>query len=280
MTFKGLLNYYSEKCEKLNKELSSVKILLLDYFKINNTTLYLQYEQEISENDLLVFNKLSDKYLYENIPVQYLIGYTYFYNLKFKVNPHVLIPRFETEILVDEILKRVSNKETLDILDIGTGSGCIAISLKKNLPLSKIEGIDISKEAIDIATENSDLNNLEVIFYQSDLFNNVSKNKKYDIIVSNPPYIPFDGEVDQLVFNNEPHLALFAGENGLYFYREIIKQSQQFLKQNGMLAFEIGYNQKDDLICLIEKYLPNSSYEFIKDFNHYDRVVFIYPNVR
>lgn len=280
MTFKQLLDYYSDKCLELNKEISSIKILLLDYFKIDNTQLYLKYHEHIKQEDLDSFIELANKYLLENIPVQYIIGYTYFYNLKIKVNKNVLIPRFETELLVEEVIKRVSLEDKIDILDIGTGSGCIALALKANLPNTNILAIDISQEALNVAQENAKINQIDVQFLQSDIFSNIPNFQKFDIIVSNPPYIGINDEVDSIVINNEPHLALFAKEDGLYFYQQILQQAPNYLKPKSMLAFEIGYNQKEALEALINKYFPNSQYEFVKDFNHIDRIVFIYQDAR
>ena len=142
------------------------------------------------------------------------------------------------------LLKRVSLEDKIDILDIGTGSGCIALALKANLPNTNILAIDISQEALNVAQENAKINQIDVQFLQSDIFNNIPNFQKFDIIVSNPPYIGINDEVDSIVINNEPHLALFAKEDGLYFYQQILQQAPNYLKPKSMLAFEIGYNQK------------------------------------
>ena len=173
------------------------------------------------------------KELESGIPVQYIVGNTNFYGYDFKVNRNTLIPRFETELLVEKTynyIKKYFNKDNIRILDIGTGSGCIAITLNKLLNSCDITGIDISSEALEVAKENNISNNTNVKFIESDIFSNVSD--KYDVIISNPPYISYgDTEVMDIVKNNEPHLALYAKDNGLYFYDKIIKDSSKYLRQ-------------------------------------------------
>ena len=189
------------------------------------------------------------KELESGIPVQYIVGNTNFYGYDFKVNRNTLIPRFETELLVEKTynyIKKYFNKDNIKILDIGTGSGCIAITLNKLLNSSDITGIDISSEALDVAKENNISNNTNVKFIESDIFSNVSD--KYDVIISNPPYISYgDTEVMDIVKNNEPHLALYAKDNGLYFYDKIIKDSSKYLNDKFIMAFEIGYKQGKDI---------------------------------
>ena len=156
------------------------------------------------------------KELKEGRPVQYIIGNVDFYNINLLVNENVLIPRFETEYLVEKTINYAKNlKEPLDILDIGTGTGAIAISLVKNLSCNVL-ATDISKKALEIANENAKRNNVKINFKQSDILENVKG--KFDIIISNPPYISKDEIIDPLVKNNEPHIALYADNNGLYFY--------------------------------------------------------------
>ena len=164
------------------------------------------------------------KELESGIPVQYIVGNTNFYGYDFKVNRNTLIPRFETEILVEKTynyIKKYFNKDNIKILDIGTGSGCIAITLNKLLNSSDITGIDISSEALEVAKENNISNNTNVKFIESDIFSNVSD--KYDVIISNPPYISYgDTEVMDIVKNNEPHLALYAKDNGLQLLPRVV----------------------------------------------------------
>ena len=201
------------------------------------------------------------KELESGIPVQYIVGNTNFYGYDFKVNRNTLIPRFETD--------------NIKILDIGTGSGCIAITLNKLLNSCDITGIDISSEALEVAKENNIINNTNVKFIESDIFSNVSD--KYDVIISNPPYISYDDiEVMDIVKNNEPHLALYAKDNGLYFYDKIIKDSSKYLNDKFIMAFEIGYKQGKDITKIVNKYYKDINMSVEKDYSGRDRFVFIW----
>jgi len=184
------------------------------------------------------------KKLKEGIPVQYIVGNVDFYGNIFKVNKNVLIPRFETEQLVYETYQRIKDKNNLNIVDLGTGSGCIAITLSKLLGY-EIDAVDISKEALEVAKENNSLNNTKVNFYLGDMLKPL--NKKYDVIISNPPYIAYDEEIMDIVKNNEPHLALYADNNGLACYEKILSNCKNYLNENAIIAFEIGASQAKDI---------------------------------
>ena len=218
------------------------------------------------------------KELESGIPVQYIVGNTNFYGYDFKVNRNTLIPRFETELLVEKTynyIKKYFNKDNIKILDIGTGSGCIAITLNKLLNSCDITGIDISSEALEVAKENNISNNTNVKFIESDIFSNVSD--KYDVIISNPPYISYgDTEVMDIVKNNEPHLALYAKDNGLYFYDKIIKDSSKYLNDKFIMAFEIGYKQGKDITKIVNKYYKDINMSVEQDYSGRDRFVFIW----
>ena len=213
------------------------------------------------------------KKLKTGYPAQYIIGDVNFYGNKILVNENVLIPRFETELLVEKTINYI--KETFNgnikILDIGTGSGAIAISLKKAFPNSEVTAIDISEEALKVAKENAKLNNVEINFIKSDILSNVKG--KFDVVISNPPYIDYDEKIDEKVRKYEPHLALFADDNGLYFYKEIFKNIKSFLKGKFLLAFEIGEKQGKILEEEALKYFNNVFIE--KDFPGKDRFLFI-----
>ena len=185
------------------------------------------------------------------IPVQYIVGNVDFYGNTFKVNKNTLIPRFETELLIEKTIKYINKyfNNEIKILDIGTGSGCIAITLNKLLDNSMVTAVDISKDALDVARENNKINNTDVNFIESDVFSNI--NDKYDVIISNPPYISYDEDIMDVVYNNEPHMALYADYNGLYFYDKIIRESSKYLKDRFIMAFEIGYKQLTDIVNLI-----------------------------
>jgi len=208
------------------------------------------------------------------VPVQYIVGNVDFYGNIINVNKNVLIPRFETELLVDKTIKLINKyfDKKVDILDIGTGSGCIAISLYKEVD-SNIDGIDISNDALSVARENNILNNTNVNFYQSDVFSNVSG--KYDVIISNPPYIAYNEEIMDIVRDNEPHSALYAEDNGLYFYDKILRECIDYLNDKFIIAFEIGYTQGDSIRDIVYKYLDNVNVMIEKDYSNRDRFVFI-----
>lgn len=217
------------------------------------------------------------KELKSGIPVQYIVGNTNFYGYDFKVNRNTLIPRFETELLVEKTynyIKKYFNKDKVKILDIGTGSGCIAITLNRLLDDSDVTGVDISSEALEVAKENNISNNANVKFIESDLFSNV--NERYDVIISNPPYISYDEEIMNIVWNNEPHLALYAPDNGLYFYDKIIKDSSKYLNDKFIMAFEIGYKQGEDIVKIVNKYYKDTNISVEKDYSGRDRFVFIW----
>ena len=214
------------------------------------------------------------KLLEQGIPVQYIVGEVDFYGSIFKVNNNVLIPRFETEQLVELVIEYINDNfsKKVDILDIGTGSGCIAITLKKNLNCN-VSAIDISDSAIDVAKNNAKINNVDINIFKSDILNNVDG--KYDVIVSNPPYISYDEEIMDIVKNNEPHNALYADNNGLYYYEEILKNCKKNLNDKFIIAFEIGSTQAKKIKEYANNYLDNINVYVKKDLNNLDRFVII-----
>lgn len=219
-----------------------------------------------------------------NEPLQYILGSQEFMGLNFKVNTSVLIPRQDTEILVETILNNLPSLKKISILDIGTGSGCIAISLAHFIKNSYIVALDISKTALEVAYYNACDNKVvdKIYFLESDLLSSfedpnsklvdIIKNK-FDIIVSNPPYISLDEmkTLDKEVFHFEPHSALYGGIDGLDFYKKIITQSTNFLKPNGLLTFEVGYNQSMSVSSLMKD--TYKDIKIIKDLNKIDRVI-------
>ena len=214
------------------------------------------------------------KQLENGIPVQYIVGNVDFYGLNIKVNKDVLIPRFETEELVEKTINYISKyfDKKVDIIDLGTGSGCISIALKKNID-SNIDAIDISENALKVAKENALNNNVDINFICKDMVQPL--NKKYDVIISNPPYLRDESEVEEIVRNNEPDLALYASDDGMYFYKEILNNYKNNLKDKFIIAFELGYNQADYLSEFASNLYPNSKVIIENDLTGYKRFLFI-----
>ena len=213
------------------------------------------------------------KQLNKGIPVQYIVGNVDFYGYEFKVNKNVLIPRFETEELVNRTINYIKQYiPNPKIVDLGTGSGCIAITLSKELDIS-VDAVDISDKALEVAKQNNEMNKSKVTFYQGNMLEPL--NKKYNVIISNPPYISRNEEIQDLVKNNEPELALYADNDGLYYYEEILKNASNYLEEKYLIAFEIGYLQGEKIKDLALKYLNNINVSIEKDLSEKDRFVFI-----
>ena len=241
-----------------------------------NKIVNLGYSRLEAEELLSVSNNIEEDYkkLLNKYPIQYLIGYVNFYGYKINVNEDVLIPRYETEFLVEKTIKYYKKlfNNKVSILDIGTGSGAISIALKKNIDCD-VTACDISKKALEMAKNNAKSNNVDINFIESDIFNNI--NDKYDIIISNPPYIANNEEVEYSVDKYEPHLALYANDNGLYFYKEIIKNASKYLNDKFIVAFEIGYQQADDIIKIVDNNFTDVKTIIEKDLSGKDRYLFI-----
>lgn len=214
------------------------------------------------------------KLLKQGIPVQYIIGNVDFYGNTIYVNKNVLIPRFETELLVDKTIRYIKNnyQEKIDILDLATGSGCIGITLKKEID-STVDASDISMKALDTAKDNATKNNVNINFINSDMLSNITK--KYDVIISNPPYLTREDDIMDIVKNNEPEIALYAEDNGLYYYDVILKNVENNLKDKFIIAFEIGYTQANSIKEMALKYLKDINVKIEKDYSNRDRFIFI-----
>ena len=215
--------------------------------------------------------------LNKGIPVQYIVGNVDFYGNIIEVNENVLIPRFETEELVSKLIDYIHEyfDKKIDIVDIGTGSGCIALTLKKQLDCN-MTAVDISAKALEVSKKNAINNDVDIDFIEGDMLTPLTK--KYDCIVSNPPYISYDEEIMDVVKNNEPHIALYADNDGLYYYEEILKNAKEYLNKKSIIAFEIGYTQGKRIKELKDKYLPNAIFKLERDMQGKDRFVFIFIN--
>ena len=219
----------------------------------------------------IILNKIKKGY-----PIQYLIGDVNFYGNKIIVNKNVLIPRYETEFLVDLVLKNLTNETKYKILDIGTGSGCIAISIAKKLTNSQVEGIDISRKALRVANKNKRINNVNNLkFSKQNVFKCINFDD-YSVIVSNPPYVSYDEKVG-IETKYEPQKAIFADRKGLIFYEEIIKKAS-ISKNVKHIFFEIGMLQSKQIKEIKNEYLSNFKFETIKDLSGKDRYIHIYLN--
>lgn len=251
------------------------KMLLSSYLDVNPLELLTILDKEV-DSDIEKLYKSSLEALKENKPIQYVIGNVNFYGLKFIVNKNVLIPRFETEELVEQVVEYTKdlNKDKIKILDLGCGSGAIGLTLKSILKDSEVTLVDISKEALEIAKLNANNLNLDVTFIESDWFSNV-KLEQYDIIVSNPPYIRTDEEIEEIVKNNEPSLALYGGVDGLDCYRKILANIKPYLNNKFLIAFEIGESQKEEIYDIVNKYLKDIEIICKKDLYGRNRMIFV-----
>lgn len=278
MTYQSFIKSMQDKAYENGKEESAVILILEAVTKLETNFLYMKMNEEIEEDIINKFKDIFNKYLFDNKPVQYLIGYSTFYGYDFIVNNNVLIPRFETEELVENVLYRYDEhfkgKKVL-VCDLACGSGCIGITLDKEEPNMEVIATDISNEALEVAKMNNEKLNANVKFLQGDMLEPV-KNYKFDIFVSNPPYIPNDELVDPLVKDNEPNIALFGGSDGMKFYDIILKGVKPLLKEKAIIAFEHGYDKKEEMLALAKKYFPNSKAEVLKDLEGKDRMTFIY----
>ena len=255
------------------------KMLLANFLEVNPLELLTILDKEVDEDKINLY-KESLKALKENRPIQYVIGHVNFYGLKFKVNNSVLIPRFETEELVENI-KNYLEKNNLTnpkILDLGCGSGVIGLTLKHFFKDANVTLVDISEEALEVAQDNAKSLDLDLNFIKSNWFESIPIDK-YDVIVSNPPYIKTDEEIEEIVKNNEPHLALYGGKDGLDCYRNILKDITNYLKDDYLIALEIGYLEKEDLKELIKNTIPDSKIIVKKDLSNKDRMLFVEKNI-
>ena len=246
---------------------------------MDGATFFAKLNEEIPDDLKNVYDHAIYLYLNHHLPVQHIIGYTYFYGYKIKVNDKVLIPRPETEELVSYVMQTyddVFNGKHVDLVDVGTGSGAIAIASAKEEPKFKIVATDISEDALLVAKENALQNNAKIEFIKGNMLEPlIEKNLKFDILVSNPPYIPDDEYVDDIVKNNEPNIALFGGSDGMYFYNEILSKANKILRDKNIILFEHSYSKKKEMLALAKKYFPKGKVEVIQDLNGKDRFTII-----
>ena len=251
------------------------KILIAELLNCNPLELLNYLEKRIPEEKVELL-KREIKALEENTPLQYVLGNVNFYGNKFYVDERVLIPRFETEELVENTIKYINRffTEPVDIIDLGCGTGVIGLTLEKKVSTKTVDLVDISSSALEVARKNCGNLNSNANIIQSDMFSAV--NKKYDVIISNPPYIKTNEEIEDIVKENEPSIALYAGEDGLDCYKKILENIKEHIKEKSLIAFEIGMRQANDIQKLVNKYLPDSKTEVKKDMSGKDRMFFIF----
>lgn len=264
---------FEEKLIAQGEEAESLSFVYRSLKNLSFTDFVFALQHEVTEEEE-VFVKGIFQQLAAHKPAQYIIGHADFFGIRLKVDERVLIPRPETEELVELILAE-NSEESLKVLDIGTGSGAIALALAKNRPDWSVSAADISQDALDLASENAKKQNLQIFLKKSDCFTEISE--KYDIIVSNPPYISREdeSEIGLNVLHSEPHLALFADEDGLAIYRRIAEDAKDYLKDGGKIYLEIGYKQGQSVPELFKKYLPEKRVRTLKDQFGQDRMVVV-----
>ncbi|MFR6100387.1 peptide chain release factor N(5)-glutamine methyltransferase [Longibaculum muris] len=284
MTVRELIRQSEAMLDETNKDCNVAKVLFYHLANKEPHQLYLMMDEEVDEKLYDAFQEGMKRYM-AGEPIQYIKGKETFFSRDFIVNENVLIPRYETEELVENILYKIDDYfddyDSIDLCDVGTGSGAIAISLALEEPKLKVTATDISEEALEVARLNARELSAQVDFYQGDMLKPlIKRNIKVDIFVSNPPYIPNEQEIENVVKDNEPHVALFGGNDGLYFYRKIFSQVHEVIKERALLAFEMGFDQRELMSEAVEHYFPNVPYEIIKDINGKDRMLFIYYNLK
>lgn len=254
------------------------KILVAEALGCNPLELLNHLEETIPEEKVDLLKKEIDA-IKNNKPLQYVLGNVNFYGNKFYIDERVLIPRFETEELVENTVTYINKffTEPVDIIDLGCGSGVIGLTLEKKVSTKSVDLVDISNKALEVTKINCKNLNSNANIIQSDMFDAI--NKKYDVIISNPPYIKTKEEIEDIVKNNEPHIALYAGDDGLDCYKKILKNIKNHMKEKCLIAFEIGYTQANDIKNLISKYLPDSKIEIKQDMSEKDRMVFIFSGI-
>lgn len=284
MTVRELIRQSEAMLDEKDKDCNVAKVLFYHLANKEPHQLYLMMDEEVDEDLYGAFQAGMKRYM-AGEPIQYIKGKETFFSRDFIVNENVLIPRYETEELVENILYKIDDYfedyDSIDLCDVGTGSGAIAISLALEEPKLKVVATDISEEALEVAKLNAKELTAKVDFYQGDMLEPlIDRHIKVDIFVSNPPYIPNEQEIESVVKDNEPHVALFGGKDGLYFYRQIFSRAKEVIKDRALLAFEMGFDQRELMNEAVEYYFPDTPYEIIKDMNGKDRMLFIYYHLK
>ncbi len=281
--FSASVRKYERLCEQNDIPPETVMAYLVEISQRERYNLYANFEEEMpaaleEEFDAGMARILKDE------PMAHVLGYSWFYGYKMIVNGDVLIPRVETEELCARILARIDeffpDYEKVECADVGTGSGAIAIAVAKEEPKVVMHATDISEEALVTARKNAEINEAKIDFTAGDMLEPlIAQGRKLDVLISNPPYIPADEQMEKSVVDFEPHVALFGGSDGLYFYRRIFERCREVLKDRAFMAFEMGWDQRARMSALVEEMLPGMEYEIIRDMSGKDRMLFVYHNL-
>ncbi len=279
MTFREAVRMYEKKCGACGVPEETVLAFLVEITNQERYNLYLHYEEEMPEEILHAFSSGMERILRQE-PMAHVLGYSWFYGYKFTVNREVLIPRPETEELCAGILARIDRffpAGEVACADVGTGSGAIAITVSLEEPRVRMDATDISETALETARINAANNGADIRFLCGDMLEPLKKDgKKYDVLISNPPYIPEEEVMETSVVDFEPHVALFGGEDGLKFYRQIFSECREVLKPRAFMAFEMGWNQREAMSALLKEVLPEAEFEIVRDMNGKDRMLYVY----
>ncbi len=278
-SYRQVLREAKERLYEANQGEQAAQLLMLELSNLQAHNLYMEYDEEVPSELLQAFEQGIAR-MEQGEPLGHVLGFEWFYGYRFTVNKDVLIPRPETEELVANILAAYDELfagAQVQVIDVGTGSGAIAIALSKEEANLQVAASDISAAAIAVAKQNAEQNEAQVAFYTGDMLQPfIDQGIRCDILVSNPPYIPAHEQMEHSVVDYEPHVALFGGEDGLKFYRQIFANAHQVLKEKAMLAFEMGYDQGERLTALAKQYFPDARIEVLKDLSGKNRMLFIY----
>lgn len=276
-TYAELLRKGEKAARQKGMEASAIKLLMLHFSRKSPTELYRDFEQNMPEADQIAFLDGVDRYVNGNRPVQYIIGHVSFYGYDFFVNDAVLIPRFETEELIGQVLMLCDElfpDGRARLVDVGTGSGILAITAAKELPGLSVVATDISSAALAVARENARRLGVEIEWLEGDMLQPLT-GRKFDILVSNPPYIPESEAIPDIIRDNEPHVALFGGDDGLKFYRIILSEARNILNDRFLIAFEHGFDKAEEIRALAQRHFPSAEIFTVQDLSKRDRMTFI-----
>ena len=281
-SYRQVLREAKERLYAAGQGEQAAQLLMLELANLEAHNLYMEYDEEVPQGLLEAF-EAGIRRMEQGEPLGHVLGFEWFYGYRFKVNPDVLIPRPETEELVANILAAYDecfDGQDVDVIDVGTGSGAIAIALRKEEAHLQVTASDISEQAVAVARKNAADNAADVTFLTGDMLEPfIEAGIRCDILVSNPPYIPVHEQMEHSVVDFEPHVALFGGEDGLKFYREIFANAHRVIKEKAILAFEMGYDQGERLRALAKEHFPDARVEINKDLSGKNRMLFVYHNL-